>query len=248
MRSAQNSSESWSASASEQLFSVETPDYDSQRSSAAEESVFVEPMSPEPKKPLLPTDVSAASYRKYSLLMLYIVLVVTGLLMTQPLLIFAQEKFFNASGGECVTDAERDTDDCKRASGRLAGVTGARCLRICGCGADSLAPCTETRRPSCWNAVTAIGAASACILEPGFPLHLTNQTIRGRQKLPAHLPFASEFSSSMACGRRCNSGHRLHQLRTLALFGASRWVRMHECSAMPSCGGYPLQLGAGAVL
>jgi hypothetical protein len=85
-------------------------------------------MSPEPKKPLLPTDVSAASYRKYSLLMLYIVLVVTGLLMTQPLLIFAQEKFFNASGGECVTDAERDTDDCKRASGRLAGVTGARCL------------------------------------------------------------------------------------------------------------------------
>jgi MFS family permease len=73
------------------------------------------------KEPLFPTDISAKAYWQFFLLQMYLLLNILGGNMIQPLLIFAQTKFFN-DGHDCVTDVETETLGCKLAAGKVSQV------------------------------------------------------------------------------------------------------------------------------
>eukprot|EP01052_Picozoa_sp_SAG31_P024428 SAG31_NODE_2078_length_6499_cov_2.182344_2_plen_583_part_00 len=72
-------------------------------------------------KPMFPTDVPRSAYIKFGLLQMYLLLNILGGYMIQPLLIFAQTKFFNHNH-DCVTDEQTQTDGCKLAAGKVSQV------------------------------------------------------------------------------------------------------------------------------
>jgi DHA1 family tetracycline resistance protein-like MFS transporter len=68
----------------------------------------------QPKRRVIPVDVPWVAWRRYFMMLVYLVLNMLGFILPSPLMIFAQTKFFN-NNKDCKTDIETDSEACKTA-------------------------------------------------------------------------------------------------------------------------------------